>query len=48
MGAWYDYLLKGSTRAWQIQRWMLAAKHWNEHQPLDWAQGPRWRSWRRD
>jgi hypothetical protein len=23
-------LLRGSARAWQIQRWILAAKHWTE------------------
>jgi len=30
-GAWYNYLLRGSARAWQIQRWMLAANHWTEN-----------------
>jgi hypothetical protein len=27
----YSCLLKGSTIAWQIQRWMLSANHWTEH-----------------
>jgi hypothetical protein len=30
-GALYDCLLRGYVRAWQIQRWMLAANHWTEH-----------------
>jgi len=30
-GAWYSCLLRGSDRAWQIQRQMLAAKHWTEN-----------------
>ena len=30
-GAWYRCLLRGSTKAWQIQREILAANHWNEH-----------------
>jgi hypothetical protein len=29
--AWYSCLLRGSARAWQIQRWMLATNHWTEH-----------------
>ena len=29
-GAWHSSLLRGSARAWQIQRWMLAATHWTE------------------
>jgi hypothetical protein len=29
--AWYSCLLRGSFRAWQIQRRMLAANHWTEH-----------------
>jgi hypothetical protein len=29
--AWYSCLLRGSASAWQIQRWMLSAKHWTEH-----------------
>jgi hypothetical protein len=29
--AWYDCLLRGSARAWQIERQMLAANHWTEH-----------------
>ena len=28
---WYSCLLRGSARAWQIQRWMLAANHWTEN-----------------
>jgi hypothetical protein len=31
IGAWYSCLLRGSTSAWQIQRWMLSANHWTEH-----------------
>jgi hypothetical protein len=30
-GAWYSYLLRGSARAWKIQRQMLSANHWSEH-----------------
>ena len=30
-GAWYSCLLRESSRAWQIQRWMLSANHWTEH-----------------
>jgi hypothetical protein len=30
-GAWYSCLLRGSPRAWQIQRQMLSANHWTEH-----------------
>jgi hypothetical protein len=30
-GVWYSCLLTGSTRAWQIQRQMLAVNHWTEH-----------------
>ena len=30
-GAWYSCLLRGSTSACQIQRWMLSANHWTEH-----------------
>jgi hypothetical protein len=30
-GAWYGCLLRGSASAWQIQKWVLAAKHWTEH-----------------
>jgi len=30
-GAWYSCLLRGSARAWQIQRWMLTANHWIEN-----------------
>ena len=30
-GAWYSCPLRGSTSAWQIQRWMLTAIHWVEH-----------------
>jgi hypothetical protein len=30
-GAWYSCLLRGSARAWQIQRQMVAANHWTEH-----------------
>jgi hypothetical protein len=33
-GAWYSCLLRGSARAWQIQRWMLSAYHWTEHNKL--------------
>ena len=29
--AWYSCLLRGSTRAWQIQRKMLTANHWPDH-----------------
>jgi hypothetical protein len=29
-GALYVYLLRGSARAGQIQRWMLTAIHWTE------------------
>jgi hypothetical protein len=28
---WHGCLLRGSSRSWQIQRWMLAANHWTEH-----------------
>ena len=31
-GAWYGGLLRGLARAWQIQRQMLAANHWTEHE----------------
>ena len=27
--AWYSFL-RGSDKGWQIQKWMLAAKHWSE------------------
>jgi len=30
-GAWYNCLLRGSARACQIQRWVLAANHWTEN-----------------
>jgi hypothetical protein len=30
-GAWYNWLLRGSTSAWQLQRWMLSANHWTDH-----------------
>jgi hypothetical protein len=30
MEVWYNCLLRGSARAWQIQRQMLAANHWTE------------------
>jgi hypothetical protein len=30
-GAWYSYLLRGSARTWQIQRWRLTVNHWTEH-----------------
>jgi len=30
-GAWYSCLLRGSARAWQIQRQMLAANYWTEN-----------------
>jgi hypothetical protein len=39
--AWYGYLLRGSTRAWQIQRRKLEANHWTQ------LRGHRWRIWRR-
>jgi hypothetical protein len=26
-GAWYSCLLRDSTSAWQIQKWMLAVIH---------------------
>jgi hypothetical protein len=29
--AWCSYLLRGSVRAWQIQRQMLPANHWAKH-----------------
>jgi hypothetical protein len=29
--AWYNCLLRDSTSASQIQRWMLTAYHWTEH-----------------
>jgi len=29
-GAWYRSLLRGSSRAWQIQRRMLIINHWTE------------------
>ena len=29
-GAWYSCLLRSSTSAWQIKRWMLSANHWTE------------------
>ena len=29
-GAWYSALLKGSTSAWQIQKWICTAIHWTE------------------
>jgi hypothetical protein len=29
-GAWFSWLLRGSARAWQIQRQMLIANHWTE------------------
>jgi hypothetical protein len=28
---WYSCLLRGSFRAWQIQRQILPASHWTEH-----------------
>jgi hypothetical protein len=31
MATWYGCLLRGSARAWQIQRWILAWNHLNEH-----------------
>jgi hypothetical protein len=34
-GAWYGWLLRGSARGWQIQRWMLAPNHWTECRVLD-------------
>jgi hypothetical protein len=30
-GAWYGCLLRGSARAWQMQRWTLTANHCTEH-----------------
>jgi hypothetical protein len=30
-GSWYSYLLRGSSSAWQIQKWMLPAIHWAQH-----------------
>jgi hypothetical protein len=30
-GAWNNYLWRGSTRAWHVQRKMLAITHWTEH-----------------
>jgi hypothetical protein len=30
-GAWHSCLLRGSTSASHIQRWMLTAIHWTEH-----------------
>ena len=30
-GDWYSCLLRGSARAWQIQKWVLTAIHWMEH-----------------
>jgi hypothetical protein len=29
--SWYSCFLRGSTSAWQKQRWMLKASHWTEH-----------------
>jgi hypothetical protein len=29
--SYYSSLLRSSTSAWQIQRWMLTAYHWTEH-----------------
>jgi hypothetical protein len=45
--AWYSCLLRGSARAWQTQRWMLAVNHWTEHrvpsggvrERTEWAEG---------
>ena len=34
-GAWYSCLLRGSARAWQIQKWMLTANHWTDHRALN-------------
>jgi len=34
-GAWYSYLLRGSTRIWQIQRWMVAENQWTENRVLN-------------
>jgi hypothetical protein len=31
MGTWYSCLLRVSSCAWQIQRWVLTANHWTEH-----------------
>jgi hypothetical protein len=31
-GSWYSCPLRGSSRVWQIQRWMLTAYHWTEHE----------------
>jgi hypothetical protein len=30
-GAWYGCLLKGSSRAWQLQRQMLISNYWTDH-----------------
>jgi hypothetical protein len=32
--AWYSCVLRGSARAWQIQRWKLPANHWTELEGL--------------
>jgi hypothetical protein len=34
-GPWYSCLLKGSSSAWQIQKWMLSVIHWMEHKVLN-------------
>jgi hypothetical protein len=40
-GTWYGCLLRGSGRAWQIQRRMLAANHWTDLGVLDREVGER-------
>jgi hypothetical protein len=45
--AWYSCLLRGSARAWQIQKQMLAANHWTVHRvPSGGVKRKDWRSWR--
>jgi hypothetical protein len=42
--AWYSCLLRGSARAWQIQRKMLTVNHWTGHGVPN--GGVRERNWR--
>jgi hypothetical protein len=44
-GTWYGCLLRGSARAWQIQRWMLTGNDWTEHRIPNGGVKD-WRSWR--
>jgi hypothetical protein len=43
---WYSWFLRGSARAWQIQRRKLTANHWTELWGTWWRRQRRdWRSW---